>query len=795
MSENAQDMERLRGDDGILSGVSEDDPRPARDKYVPLTDQEIKEAQKRLRDEYSASPGGNEYGPFGNPKQAFGGESDESNVDGDNVNTDPPVSRESDRDGDGDVIEGEWWEVDDDSNGVASTGGRPGGVGSNNARNSGEGGRGDGTPPPPDGGNGERKEDDDEEPLEEPYWGTPFNCDICADHNDGGLKCGSCHGVRKDVRDNPEIMRDIQNFEGEYYAAMDALAEDGDVGLLIDWMAEYGDRGYVNYSVRRNVMREIRRSGRYDEYVGKRDEVRARRASRVGGNSDNGGNEQVRVEIPIGQAREVFMERVHQVLFFTEGDIKVVRPEDVDRILREIGAPEVFRKEAYAFAAIMNQSGIKRHFSDNPKPLFDQLDKVDLQAAPVGDVEKIRLMLHGYQDRYWLDMLAAQDPRAKENISQAWMWFSYIGEGDDRGVPAGQEWLSAYIQEYGEKGVKNQEFEDGMVRRVAGMLGISEYEARVAFMCWEATMESEVNKKHPFYGLTHPIEHAEGLRTHSRIWWGSEGWWRVPDVKGGRINGMPARLWRPVGYGGGNGVGIAERVLTGSGVEAFLHDLQDRSRRRGEGLFDGNLRDLMTIAAKAHKRLTDIGPGTPTAKFEPKMLWGLKESLSTLVSKGYVGMDEAKRALEAASMVYFYEMSVEAPNYDKVEDRVLRVMSPAAMMRKFMDLALLGEDLVVDGGNWRVVERGLFDFGDGDEGLDRLRRVRGLAWGYMREFYDNRRYWHLLPDNQNQKGIMGSLKFGMVTDYIENQQELYRLLKKADKKNPRAWLSDRWGLT
>lgn len=305
MSEDAQSMERLRGDGGVLSGVSEDDPRPARDKYVPLTDQEIKEAQERLRGEYSASPGGNEYGPFGNPKQAFGGESDESNVDGDNVSTDPPVSRESDRDGDGDVIEGEWWEVDDDSNGVASTGGRPGGVGSNNARNSGEGGRGDGTPPPPDGGNGERKEDDDEEPLEEPYWGTSFNCDSCGDHNGGGLKCESCHVVRKDVRDNPDAMRDIQNFEGEYYAAMDALAEDGDVGLLIDWMAEYRDRGYMNRSVRRNVMREIRRSGRYEEYVGRRDEVRARSA--VGRDRGSVESDSGVVELPATR-EELFVE-------------------------------------------------------------------------------------------------------------------------------------------------------------------------------------------------------------------------------------------------------------------------------------------------------------------------------------------------------------------------------------------------------------------------------------------------------------------------------------------------------
>lgn len=300
MSENAQDMERLRGDDGILSGVSEDDPRPARDKYVPLTDQEIKEAQKRLRDEYSASPGGNKYGVYGDPKKAFGGQSDESNVDGDNVNTDPPVSREDD----GDVIEGEWWEADD-SGEVELVGDRSEGVGSGNRRNNGEGGRGDGAPPPPDGGNGERKEDDDEEPMEEPYWGTPFDCDSCGGHNDGGLRCGSCSEIREDVRDNPEIMRDIQNFEGEYYAAMDALNEDGDVGLLIDWMAEYGDRGYVNYSVRRNVMREIRRSGRYDEYVGRRDEVRARSA--VGRDRGSVESDSGVVELPATR-EELFVE-------------------------------------------------------------------------------------------------------------------------------------------------------------------------------------------------------------------------------------------------------------------------------------------------------------------------------------------------------------------------------------------------------------------------------------------------------------------------------------------------------
>ncbi|QHO63192.1 hypothetical protein [Candidatus Chazhemtobacterium aquaticus] len=180
-----------------------------------------------------------------------------------------------------------------------------GGRGGGNRRNNGEGGRGDGVPPPPDGGNGERKEDDDEEPMEEPYWGTPFDCDSCGGHNDGGLRCGSCSEIRKDVRDNPEIMRDIQNFEGEYYAAMDALAEDGDVGLLIDWMAEYRDRGYMNRSVRRNVMREIRRSGRYEEYVGRRDEVRARSA--VGRDSGSVESDSGVVELPASR-EELFVE-------------------------------------------------------------------------------------------------------------------------------------------------------------------------------------------------------------------------------------------------------------------------------------------------------------------------------------------------------------------------------------------------------------------------------------------------------------------------------------------------------
>lgn len=191
----------------------------------------------------------------------------------------------------------------DGEGGGGETGGD--GRGGGNRRDSGEGGRGDGTPPPPDGGNGERKEDDDEEPLEEPYWGTPFDCDSCGGHNDGGLRCGSCSEIRKDVRDNPEIMRDIQNFEGEYYAAMDALAEDGDVGLLIDWMAEYRDRGYMNRSVRRNVMREIRRSGRYDEYVGRRDEVRARSA--VGRDRGSVESDSGVVELPATR-EELFVE-------------------------------------------------------------------------------------------------------------------------------------------------------------------------------------------------------------------------------------------------------------------------------------------------------------------------------------------------------------------------------------------------------------------------------------------------------------------------------------------------------
>jgi len=547
----------------------------------------------------------------------------------------------------------------------------------------------------------------------------------------------------------------------------------------------------MNRSVRRNVMREIRRSGRYDEYVGKRDEVIARRASRGGGDRDGGGNEQVRVEIPIGQAREVFMERVHQALFFSEGNVRLIEPADVDRILREINAPEEYRREAYAYVTLLNRSGIKRQFMDHPPMLFGLIGGIDLQKQLSEDVGLDRLLRNGYQDRYLVELLSSQDREGQVAVQRAWGVFLGIAEGR---VPAGADWAASYRDAYQGKGFVSLEQEDQMVRDVARRLGISEYQARIGFIMFEAFNEPEINPRHPLYALTHTEKHAETMRDMN-IWWGSEGWFRIPGIRRGNRGGLPDRLWVPVAYqelklnGDGNpGVVLVDSIRRGQGVDQLLNIIRMRGQGdasvRQKGLLEGSLAEIQQ-SVSVHKLLTDIGPATPSVKLSEDQLWKLRDLLLTLSRRGSFGSlggdAEVVRVMEAATMVYFWEMSMECPDYSKLEEKQLRMMSPVAMFERYLRLVQLrdqGGDMV-----------GLFSIGR-SSGEVVVKRVRAAVIDHMKQMAKHGE--RLLPLNQQVVGLVGSLSRAMPERYLTRKEvgEMWEKSKRRDRFG--LWGSREW---
>jgi len=501
------------------------------------------------------------------------------------------------------------------------------------------------------------------------------------------------------------------------------------------------------------------------------------------GRVDNGGGrrggERERGE-PLDDVRARFLDRVERHLFFSEGNIQLLTPDDIDRHLQEVGAPEGFRNEAIALVAMLNRSGIKRQFMDHPSMLFGLITGLDLQKQLGDDVTLERMFKNGYQDRYLADLLTPQEAEGQRAVERAWGVFLRIAEGD---VPSGGEWAGQYVDAYQKKGFYSLDQENRMVKEVAQRLGISEYQARIGFMMFEAFNEPEANTRHPLYGLTHPERHANTLRQIG-LWWGSEGWFRIRAVNRGDRNGMPDRLWLPLAYQeldvGRNRpkVILVDEIRQGRGVSGLLGVMRMRASHedadvRQKGILEASLMDI-TLAVKTHKRLTDIGPGTPSSKMDEKMLWDLRESLQALEKKGHVSKDEARRVLLGAAQVYFWEMSMESPGYAKVEDKQLRMMSPVALFEKYLKLMQLQD---VDG-----VMMGVFDFGWGDSGEAAVDQVREALIGHIRFMVNNGE--RLLPPGQQVRGLVGILSAAMPRRrYLTRKQvgEMWEKSKKRDR--------------
>lgn len=620
-----------------------------------------------------------------------------------------------------------------DGEGAGGSGGgtEGGGRGGGNRRNNGEGGGGDETPPPPDGGSEGLGEEDD----------------------DGGEGGGF----------------------NAYDKAWRFYTETGSPDLLRRWYENNWDKDTVSVDDLIRVYRILQDHDRHET-----------KKSAGGGDSGNGGNEQLRVEISIEQARELFMGRVHQVLFFTEGNVRLVEPAGVDRILREINAPEAYRREAYAYVALLNRSGIKRQFMDHPAMLFGLIGGVDLQKQLSEDVELERLLRNGYQDRYLVELLSSQDREGQMAVQRAWGVFLGIAEGR---VPAGADWAVSYRDAYRGRGFVSLEQENQMVWEVARRLGISEYQARIGFIMFEAFNEPEVNTRHPLYALTHTEKHAETMRALG-LWWGSEGWFRISGIRRGDRNGLPDRLWVPVAYqelklnGEGNpGVVLVDSVRRDQGVDQLLNIIrmkgQGEASVRQKGLLEGSLAEIQQ-AVGVHKLLTDIGPATPSVKLSEEMLWKLRRSLLALNRSGHLrfsgGDAEVVRVLEAAAKVYFWEMSMECPDYSKLEEKQLRMMSPVAMFERYLRLVQLRDE-----GGEMV---GLFDM-EGFSGEDVVERVRVAVIDHMKQMVKHGE--RLLPLNQQVVGLVGSLSRAMPRREYLTRKEVGEMWKKSKKR-------DRFGL-
>lgn len=124
---------------------------------------------------------------------------------------------------------------------------------------------------------------------------------------------------------------------------------------------------------------------------------------------------------------------------------------------------------------------------------------------------------------------------------------------------------------------------------------------------------------------------------------------------------------------------------------------------------------------------------------------------------------------------------MECPDYSKLEEKQLRMMSPVAMFERYLRLVQLrdqGGDMV-----------GLFSMGN-SSGEVVVKRVRTAVIEHMKQMVKHGE--RLLPLNQQVAGLVGSLSRAMPERYLTRKEvgEMWEKSKKRDRFG--LWGSREW---
>ncbi len=240
-------------------------------------------------------------------------------------------------------------------------------------------------------------------------------------------------------------------------------------------------------------------------------------------------------------------------------------------------------------------------------------------------------------------------------------------------------------------------------------LGITEYEARVAWMLYEQLYEPEYNSKNHLYSLTHTREAVDKVRS---IWWGSP-WMFTKAVTRGVFNndpindtspvgenGMPTRMWQAVGE-------RLDYIDEASRVQS-LRDFVSRGNAFDffkEFYSQENISTNQEVMAKLHnsanimfghfKKITEVGtkPETSSPKFLVELKNSIVDDLSTsdprkdrspsYASKKYRNIEEndCDTILDTVSKISFLQTSILHPGID---DKTL--IDPVAAVKNYLYL-------------------------------------------------------------------------------------------------------------
>ncbi len=237
-------------------------------------------------------------------------------------------------------------------------------------------------------------------------------------------------------------------------------------------------------------------------------------------------------------------------------------------------------------------------------------------------------------DGYWINY-------AKKGIDD-FVLRGFLGAKETDGFKSDR--VSQALKIFFERGSNNTQATTGIeielyCSQVSQELGISEYEARVAWMFYEQFYEPEYNSKNHLYVLTHTSASVEKIRNN---WWGSP-WMFTKAVTSGDVsddpindasedneNGMPSRMWKTVGdrlfYIDDSGVNhrFSAEVSRGNAI-GFLKDFYDtRNINVNQGVVS-KLHNSANTMYGYFKKISEVGSKPESTN--PKFLVELKNSL------------------------------------------------------------------------------------------------------------------------------------------------------------------------
>ncbi len=550
--------------------------------------------------------------------------------------------------------------------------------------------------------------------------------------------------------------------------------------------ADAGDKNDEEYRRQREEM--YRGAAGRVENVGSRGLVPAERGgylrearmpAGVGGGGDDGpprdeppdrGPE--RREGDNGRWREWLFRELHEALMSEASFPKPMHEMELKAVLRQVGAPEGFHREAMAYLALMNAAAARKYFSAKERAGWFYMDdyKFSNEMDPSGNAaEWRRLFLHSYEDKHFRGVL---QPLTREGglgrVSEALKSFT-IDMVDSRSARPETD-LSEFARMLRAGNLPEMQ---NWVEAVAGRGGMSTYEASVARLMCQFLVEADYYPRDVLAALTMTSEHADVMRSINRspnspkgIWWGSSHWWDPDVVRDfpGRSNALPKKMWTSLFM---EDTSLRDAIVGGTGAEKLL-EMAGGMADFSEGRMEKN-QQAIKMAAEGHKKLTDISEATESSKMDARMLFAAKKVLLEAVKNKSIDLDEAKRVMEAASRIFFREMSVLNPSHINSEKEGMRLVSPRGLFAKFTTAAVGGE------GN------GLFEFTVRGEGLDAFRRLRAEVLNYMQE--EVRRYKKALPMDQQIPFLLNVMKTHLPNQYISTA-EVPGLIQKSLRNTP-----------